>query len=108
MKVKLTNTFFYRGSRFRAGAILDLPDNVIPRSAKRLTDDDKPPREISRLEMRHRPRRDGTVRWQLRMGEVVVDEFDTKNGAEVARIDYEANHDKLRDRLDELDEVDAA
>ena len=103
--VRLTRNFFYGSSRHRAGTVLDLPEGVIPKTAERINPEKaRPERSIAPLQSRNIPRRDGTTRWQLLMGDRVIDEFPTKHDCELARIGYDGEPDRLRARLDELDE----
>ena len=107
MKVKLAHMLFYGGHRYRAGAVVDLPPEAVPKSAVRLMGEAEvitaPPSE-PKLHNHYKghPRRPELARWQLRYGEMVLEEFTDKSACEVARIDLEQNPDLLQERLAEV------
>lgn len=108
MKVKLTNMLFYNGCRYRAGTVVDLPKEVVPKSAEVLEGKPlpKPRKAAEKSELRSvyrgNPKRPEAARWRLMHGKTVLEEFVDKSACEVARIDLEQNPETLQERLAEV------
>ena len=107
MLVKLTQMYFDGRFRHRAGTVIDLPAERVPKSAvpvgERAEAVTAPPSEPKlRTVYKGHPRRPEMARFRLMYGDVVIDEFTDKSQAEVLRVDLEQHPELLKERLDEL------
>ena len=103
MKVRLTNMLFHGGRRYRAGAVVDLPEGVIPTSAERLDPEAKPetpPPEVkSQFVVALR-------RWRVSAGGRTIEEFTEKGPAHALEEQLKRDPEALRERLTALDAAD--
>ena len=114
MLVKLTQMYFdARGFRHRAGTVIDLPAERVPKSAVPVGEGAEVPEAVFkdgvaeptgpvlRSVYRGNPRRPEAARWRLMVGDRVLEEFTDKAACEVARLDLERDPEMLRERLGE-------
>ena len=108
MLVKLTQMYFDGRFRHRAGTVIDLPAERVPKSAVPVGEGVEPmvaPAEpaapVLRSVYRGNPRRPEAARWRLMVGDRVLEEFTDKAACEVARLNLERDPEALRERLGE-------
>ena len=109
MLVKLTQMYFDGRFRHRAGTVVDLPAERVPKSAVPVEEGAEVPAAASaepaapvlRSVYRGNPRRPEAARWRLMVGDRVLEEFTDKTACEVARLDLERDPERLRQRLGE-------
>ena len=101
MLVKLTQMYFDGRFRHRAGTVIDLPAERVPKSAVPVEEGAEVLEPVLRSVYRGNPRRPEAARWRLMVGDRVLEEFNDKAACEVARLDLERNPEALRERLGE-------
>ena len=109
MLVKLTQMYFDGRFRHRAGTVIDLPADRVPKSAVPVGEGAEVPAPapaepagpVLRSVYRGNPRRPEAARWRLMFGDRVLEEFTDKAACEVARLDLERDPELLGERLEE-------
>ena len=81
MRVRITTMAFIDGARLRPGAVVDLPDHLVPRSAVPVDREEPAPEAAGALRIRYIP---GNRTWQVLRGDAVLDVHATKVEAQIA------------------------
>ena len=110
MRVKLTQMYFDGRFRHRAGTVIDLPAERMPKSAVPVKEgteapsvaSTEPAEPVLRTVYKGHPRRPEMARFRVMYGDVVIDEFTDKSQAETLRVDLEQHPELLKERLAEV------